>query len=216
MANRGDSNNSTLPSSGTKEGVTFLSPRAGWVAGNYNGLTPGLFLWRTRDGGATWQRQMVPVPDGEPGDLFIDSQNVCGVTAPNFQSAQAGSMIVTCTSYNFQTPKNWLYVTFDGGQTWNGRPLPGNAQGTLFFLTPYQGWYLVLDPESSGTGYKIYRSDDSGINWQTITPVQWNGKLQFLSTQVGWGVVTLNQASALVKTTNGGFTWEVLDTRILP
>ena len=127
-------------------------------------------------------------------------------------------MIVTCTSYTFEKPKSWLYVTYDNGQTWNGRLLPGSAQERLFFLTPLPGLVSGFDLRFRWAGLSDFSVPTTAeTNWQaTYNHHTWNGQLQFLTTQVGWGVVTLNQAFALVKTTNGGYTWEELDTRILP
>jgi photosystem II stability/assembly factor-like uncharacterized protein len=205
----------TLPTGGYKKGVTFLNSKNGWASGTYNGVTPGLYFWRTRDGGDTWQRQILPVPEGMPEDLFINEKNICGADAPRFIDEQSGIMMVTCTSYSFEQPRSWLYVTFDSGQTWNGRSLPG-SNGTLNFLTPYQGWFLGLSDPAKPAAYQVFSTQDSGLHWNSIAPVTWNGQLYFLTPQVGWGMVKLNDAHTLVKTTNGGYSWSQINSTVLP
>jgi len=205
----------TLPMSGSKSGAAFLNSKNGWISGSYDGLQTGLYFWRTHDGGITWQRQIIPAPENISADLFINEENICGADAPQFSGDSSGTMVVTCSSYKLDQPLSWVYVTFDAGQTWNPRSLPGTS-GTVDFLTPYQGWFLGLTDPAKSTSYQIFATQDSGLTWQQVAPVTWTGELQFLTAQVGWGVVELNDARALVKTTNGGYSWSVLKTTLLP
>lgn len=209
------SSSENLPTSGKKKGAAFIDGRSGWVSGTYDGASPGMYFWRTRDGGVTWQRQILPVPSGMPEDMFISENTVCGADAPIFLDAQSGVMVVTCSSYSFDQPRSWVYVTFDAGQTWQSRDLP-SAGGSIHFVTPYLGWYLGRGDPKTSAGYLIYGTQDSGLTWKTLTPVMWTGDLRFIDAMVGWGVVELNNARALVKTTNGGYSWAELSTTLLP
>lgn len=207
--------NSTLPLSGEKNGASFISAQTGWITGSYNRAATGLFFWRTRDGGLTWQRQILEPPDGMPADLFVNEAVNCTAEPPQFFPDQGGVMRVSCSSNTFEQPQSWVYVSFDEGQTWDPRPVPG-PNGTLNFISPYQGWYLGPVQTGDETKNKILATADSGLTWTPVTPVMWSGELVFLTPQVGWGLVNLNGARAVVKTTNGGFVWAELRAMLLP
>ncbi len=90
---------------GRPEGVTFLSATTGWISGS-SAARDGICLLVTRDGGHTWQKQKLPLPQR-------------GTSLSSFCAAP----------YRFFTPKDGIlsqadisyvafYVTHDGGTTW--------------------------------------------------------------------------------------------------
>ena len=48
------------------DGITFRNPREGWITATYHGA-PDAPLFRTGDGGKTWNLQQIPVPDDYKG-----------------------------------------------------------------------------------------------------------------------------------------------------
>ena len=57
---------------------------------------------------------------------------------------------------------------------------------------------------------------DGGRSWDFVKTVQWDGQFSFVSDQVGWAVARQGEALALVSTTNGGRTWNLLKPSISP
>ncbi|MEJ2571491.1 MAG: hypothetical protein P8Y98_13220 [Anaerolineales bacterium] len=55
------------------------------------------------------------------------------------------------------------------------------------------------------------------MTWTTIKTVAWHSvHFDFINEQVGWAIVTNDDAVSLVYTTNGGRSWVELDPVIVP
>lgn len=96
---------STLPG-GVKSGFTFVNEKEGWISANapWEGKV-GLF--KTNDGGVTWNEQMVKVPSVlERAQIFA--------YPPLFFTKQKGILITRPDTKEHTL----LYVTSDGGQNW--------------------------------------------------------------------------------------------------
>lgn len=93
--------------------VRFFSD-SGWIVGGTNGKS---VLFRTRDGGETWQPQSVKVSKGLFDIFFVGTQGwIAGETGTILHST-------------------------DDGQTWAQENTPTTETLTsLFFLSPNQGW----------------------------------------------------------------------------
>jgi len=115
----------------------------------FNGGGPGSGIYRTTDGGATWQRLAGGLPAGDVGriGLAISHRNGQRVYAIIEQPAAGG-----------------VYRTDDGGATWTRT----NA------LDPRPMYYssLAVDPTDDARVYMMaryfYRSDDAGRHWRTM------------------------------------------------
>lgn len=181
-----------------KTGMHFADAQHGWLTGDCGGVAPGVLLFRTEDGGTSWQDVTLPAPPEEPG-LFGD-QSVCGSYHPASVSPDQIRLIVQCRLYTSDPPAitSYFYTTEDSGTTWTPRPYPG---GTL--LVENEQNLLSL-------GTEIFRSDDGGKSWIRLSTVTWEGDFSFAG-DVGWAVARSDGAVALVKTTDRGATWSILE-----
>ena len=105
-----------------------------------------------------------------------------------------------------------LVGTSDGGKTWNKRFASDDQLfHSMKFVTPTTGFIVGV----KGKGFKnalILRTDDSGKTWHEITPdlpkTDSESPLyssSFCNPQVGWVV----GSDLILRTTNGGQSWEV-------
>jgi len=121
------------------------------------------FLFRTTDGGVTWNSSQVPFSSGKIS--FLDAKNGWAMSD---LGAGAGSMGVS------------VFQTTDGGATWNqtytndpnlanaGDSLPlGGLKNGLTPLNMQTAWVNGVT-YASGAVY-LYRTDDGGVHWQQLS-----------------------------------------------
>ena len=122
-------------------------------------------IFRTQDGGKTWEK--VLYKDAKTGgiDLAFDPTN------PNIIYAALWQVRRTPWSLDSGGPGSGLYRSADGGTTWKelkGHGLPETVLGrigvTVSGANPNRVW-AVIEAEKGG----IYRSDDSGESWHILT-----------------------------------------------
>ena len=122
-------------------------------------------IFRTRDGGQTWEK--VLYKDAKTGgiDLSFDPANSNIVYAALWQARR------TPWSMDSGGPGSGLYRSSDGGSTWKelkGHGLPEGVMGrigvTVSGANPNRVW-AVIEAEKGG----IYRSDDAGDSWRQLT-----------------------------------------------
>jgi len=188
----GQSTPSSLPFGCDKSGLGFVNPLTGWATG----FCPGgpIFFYVSHDGGETWAPDMLPAPSGYPATLY--SQCQCAFNPPRFFSPQDGFLAVGI----YEVKQSWqLYITHDGGTTWNSTPLPVEQPlGHVDMINENDGW--VTD------GTMLYRTGDGGQNWDTVGPFPTQdmvGSLNFVSSSDGW---FLGEQS-IYATHDGGQSW---------
>lgn len=185
-----------LPFGGNKSGIAFRDRNVGWITGNDPSASP--FFYATRDGGVTWQRQPLPVPEG------LSAQGGAATPRPPvFFGVNDGVMPVTISENTV------LYMTSDGGATWMPtRPVTGTL-------------WSIIDTGSAfaSDGSVLYRTHDGGQSWAKVkvgkglTDMLAAGyriqQIEFVTDRVGWALlVTPGQTSSrLLKTEDGGLTW---------
>jgi photosystem II stability/assembly factor-like uncharacterized protein len=192
-----------------KLGVSFADSETGWLARDCHGLIEGAFIDVTTNGGLGWQVIQLP----EPASDAFQPPNICHTDHPHLQTAQAGQLSVTCQrplqapgpqGEVMSPPVNYLYTTQDGGASWSVHIYPG---GQLIWVN--ENTLLALSR-------RIAVSHDAGASWQTLKMVNWDGDFSFIDDQHGWAVARAAQATALVRTEDGGRTWQQLQPQSGP
>jgi photosystem II stability/assembly factor-like uncharacterized protein len=200
----------------TKTNMLFTDSSHGWLTGDCHGVAPWVLLYKSSDGGLTWERITLPDPTSAAG-LFTDQLAACGSYDPFFFSNDQGHLGVNCAFYDHDpvTYQYFVYTTQDGGSTWTSSAYPGEA---LYFLTSDIGWAF---------SQKIQQTTDGGLTWKIVSNVSWsvisdvtmNAEVDFISDQIGWGIARGHDQAeqmALVKTTTGGTKWAMLVPTVGP
>jgi hypothetical protein len=139
---------SGLPTNGAGHGVT----------GNYG-------IWKTMDGGATWNNttpSIVPPSGTNPfTDLVMDPGD--------------HNVLYAAVGATFGVPANGVYKTTDGGTTWTATSFPGGTgTGRISLTVADVGgsstvYASVSDVGSnSGATLEIEKSIDGGITWNAV------------------------------------------------
>ncbi len=131
-----------------------------WSAGGDRGL------FKTTDGGATWQQVLKISDDTGVSDVVMDPKNPLVLYASAYQRRRAvGQMIGG-------GPEGGIYKTTDGGKTWkkltNGLPKGDMGRAGLAIdgrKTPATV-FAIIDAKRDESGF--YRSDDAGATWARI------------------------------------------------
>jgi len=121
-------------------------------------------VFRTTDGGKTWQKVHYVDADTGCGDLAIDPQEPDVIYAAMYQVRRRPDFFVS------GGPGSGLYKSKDGGTTWR-KVTGGLPTGELGRIG------LAVAPSRPGTLYAIveaketalYRSDDAGESWRKTT-----------------------------------------------
>jgi photosystem II stability/assembly factor-like uncharacterized protein len=122
-------------------------------------------VYRTRDGGAHWDRV-----------LFVDQNTGCSglsMDAHNPEKLFAGTWQAEMHTYGEYSggPGSGVYVTHDGGTTWtraNSRGLPHSPVGKIDVAvapTNSDRVYALIQTADQGS---MWRSDDGGTNWRVV------------------------------------------------
>src|SRR6266478_1040145 len=149
--------------------------------GNAYASSPDRGVYRSRDGGATWQKVLFKNDDVGAIDLNFDPTN---------------SQIVYATMWNVRRPPWFIYTpangpgggifkSTDGGTTWNeiddGIPADGRGRiGISVSPSNHNRVYAVVDafvndkehPEDQQKIKKsggVFRSDDAGVTWTRLS-----------------------------------------------
>ena len=123
-------------------------------------------IYKTTDGGTTWQK--VFYVDAKTGcsDLVIDTKN------PSIMYASFWEFRRTAWSFSSGGLQSALYKSIDSGKTWN-KIHNGFPQGKLgriaIAVAPSNSniLYSVLETEKNTTN-GLYRSDDAGATWKHL------------------------------------------------
>jgi photosystem II stability/assembly factor-like uncharacterized protein len=193
------------------QSVWFADPQTGYAAGNYSSV------WRTDDGGKSWTRcdALAGVVD-RPTDL---PDAVLTFTGVQFLDDRRGWATGNFYSREGVRPGG-VYFTENGGRAWQKRPLPVPGGKVEIINVQFQDarcGYVVAETYRGDARYvSVYRTTDGGETWsERPTTVPGYHRTRFVSESVGWTVGgalppdgETPYASAILKTVNGGATWE--------
>src|SRR5471030_3043790 len=131
--------------------------------GHAYGPNPERGVFRSRDGGRTWQKVLDRGPDTGAVDLAFDPANSKAIYATVWNARRP----VWSQYAPLEGPGSGLFKTIDGGDRWTriaGHGLPENQWGRAGIAVGDGGRrvYAVIDAPGSGG---LYRSDDSGQTW---------------------------------------------------
>jgi photosystem II stability/assembly factor-like uncharacterized protein len=182
-----------LPFRGDKSGLSFVNASTGWATGT-EPANSFSWLYVTHDAGRTWQHQTLPIPAGMfPAPVETDP--------PTFFTAHEGILSVRLVTE--QGALLYLYVTHDGGTTWqSSTPLPADLPD---FLDVNRG--RVTDMHT------LYATRDGGQHWTKLTTFQDPYSIatpDFVTSDIGRAIEGTNTSQSLLKTTDGGYMWKTI------
>jgi photosystem II stability/assembly factor-like uncharacterized protein len=134
--------------------------------GHVYGANPDRGVYRTRDGGATWQKVLFRNNDVGAIDLAFDPTTSQTIYAALWNTKRPPWSIYP-PSYG---PGSGLYKSTDGGANWqqltNGLPTDGLGRiGVAVAPTNRNRVYAIVDAKDGG----LYRSDDAGATFRKVS-----------------------------------------------
>ena len=183
------------------------------------------FIKTTSDGGSSWLSYEMPIPPDtfrtqinyDVTDLtYLDGVGSCEFISPVYSSTRIWKWILKCLK------QSWMYTTATQAKTWIIDPLPGRGDVLeVHFIDQSVGWLLQedeLDPSQS----ILYHTSTGGNSWRQYESFEWvEAQFEFVNADVGWAITCSKMncdpsgVKELVKTTDGGQTFVVLEPRIL-
>jgi photosystem II stability/assembly factor-like uncharacterized protein len=140
------------------------------VLGHAYGPNTERGVFRSKDGGATWQRVLFHDENTGAIDLAFEPGNSSTIYAALLQTRRPPWNVYPPS----KGPGSGLYRSTDGGEHWepvSGHGLPAEEVGRMgiaFAPSNPKRIYLIVDAKAGG----LYRSNDSGQNWQLMSQDQ--------------------------------------------
>ena len=134
--------------------------------GHVYGPNPDRGLFRSKDGGSTWEKVLFKNENVGAIDVAIDPTDSKTVYATLWNTRRPPWSIYP-PSYG---PGGGIFKSTDGGNTWkpleNGIPVDGQGRiGITISPTNPRRLYAIVDAKVGG----LYRSDDAGASWKLIS-----------------------------------------------
>lgn len=133
------------------------------AAGHLFGPNEERGVYRTRDGGETWERVLYIDENTGAIDMAMDPGDPNTLFAAMYQRRR------TPWGFSASGPGSGLYRTLDGGDTWHELTdgLPEGDKGRIGVdVYRRDGNIVYVRVESSGEGRGVYRSTDRGETWE--------------------------------------------------
>ncbi|MDQ6717240.1 MAG: glycoside hydrolase, partial [Gemmatimonadota bacterium] len=168
-------------------------------------------VYRSMDGGETWQRVLYKDENTGAIQVTLDPNNPDVVYADLWAGRQGPWENAT-----WDGPLSGLYKSVDGGNTWtqltNGLPNPEQGLGRIGFgIAPSDSRRLYATVDAGAKG-GIYRSDDGGASWTNINPDPrlWGRGSDFAEIKVDPRNADIVYSANVVtwKSTDGGKSWK--------
>jgi photosystem II stability/assembly factor-like uncharacterized protein len=126
-------------------------------------------IFRSKDGGKTWNKILYKSPDAGAIDMTMDPANPDVMYASTFEFRRFEWGVRS------SGPGAGIYKTTNGGDTWKditlnpGLPLGKNRGRIGLALSPVkpERVWAIIEAENNQTG--IYRTDDSGSHWMLVS-----------------------------------------------
>lgn len=136
------------------------------VIGFPYGEHPERGVFKTNDGGLTWEKVLYTNEKSGVADMVMDPSNPQKIVVAMWQHRR--------TPYDFTSggPGSGLYITYDGGKTWKKKGkadgLPEGDFGRLGLAiarSQPNRIYALVEATKNG----LYKSDDGGEKWEKVT-----------------------------------------------
>ena len=120
-------------------------------------------VFRTKDGGKSWEKVLYVAPDTGCADLALDPHDPKTLLAGMWQFRRRPDFFTS------GGPKSGLHRTTDGGATWKA-VREGLAAGDLgrIAVSPSPAkaglWYATVESKATA----LYRSEDGGVTWKDV------------------------------------------------
>ncbi len=188
---------SGLPLEGHKTGLSFANTSTGWATGG-SAATDSAWLYRTRDGGKTWQSQSLPRVPGVSNAIYM--------TTPPVIIGSTGLLPVQVNTESVRGLD--LYVSRDGCNSWAPTTLDKFAAVEVYALDTQHVW---ANNTSSFSG-----TNNEGQSWTALPATGYSvGEISFVDTSNGWTISPIgNNTPLLLHTANGGKTWQKIQYSI--
>ena len=186
------------------------------VLGNIFGPNPERGVYRTRDGGKTWELVLKVSPQTGATDVTMDVKNPNTLIA-SMWTVQRTPWTIDSGSKSMESG---IFRSTDGGNTWQklGKGLPqgvmvGKSSVSISQADPKRVYALV---EAAGDNGGVYTSQDGGDSWTKVSGTR--NLLQrafyyvhiYADPQAADTAYAVNTSS--YKTVDGGKTWTVVGT----
>lgn len=175
---------------------------------------PDRGVYRTTDGGATWQKVLYAGPGVGIADLAMDPRNPDIVLAATYRYRR------TPWSYSGGGPEDAIYKSTDGGLTWkrlSGNGLPSKPVARIGLAIAPSEPNIVYAVMGSNEGV-VWRSDDQGEHWTLVGKDQEADARPFYFSHLEVDPRDPNHVFAisndLLETTDGGHAWKKIAKQI--
>ena len=189
------------------------NPNVVFVAalGHVYGANPDRGIFRTKDGGKTWDKVLFKNENVGAIDVTFDPANSQTVYAVLWNTRRPPWSIYP-PSYG---TGGGIFKSTDGGTTWNqmdnGIPTDGRGRiGIAVTATNAKRIYAIVDAKAGG----LYRSDDAGATWTLVSDDKriWGRGWYFckvVADPKNPDIVYVSNTS-VYKSTNGGKNWTAI------
>ena len=128
-----------------------------WAPGGDRGL------YKTSDGGKTWEQVLKISENTGVTDVVIDPRNPNIVIASSYQRRRTFFTLIN------GGPESAIHRTTDGGKTWTkvNTGLPSEELGRIgLAIAPTEPDFVYANVEAANRKGGIYRSSDNGVTWE--------------------------------------------------
>jgi photosystem II stability/assembly factor-like uncharacterized protein len=195
-------------------------------------------LYQTVDEGRNWNQVVLNPPD----ETLVAENSFVYITSPTFHTFSEGVLMMTGFSSQLDNTSgdemavsptaNFLFFTFDGGNTWEGKEAPALI-GMNSFISPESGWFLGKDDPAPNVLPKLYKTLDGGETWNLVNealPLPLGTRLEFINEFEGFAfnLFASRQENIynhfderagtepyLFQTVDGGYTWEEVEPYLI-
>lgn len=187
---------SALPELTCAGQIEFINDKDGWVR-------ECLSVWRTRDGGITWQKML-------------------SVSTPGVAGQPTGMSLIDANTVVVSGSGGQIYLTKDGGETWKIQALFGGKgvdYSDVWFVDQKHGWITGRQVMIAGESVRplLFETIDGGESWKQLSVdheilpssvcfVDNEGWLAGSKRIVNGNSIRLE--GMLLHTTDGGNSWE--------